>query len=117
MKKEKRGNKESNKFDIYVPADDSKESYGLSVYIHAGEFTTGDKLDDASILQWLCSRGYVKVCPFDSVKHLANALEENGVTLDYFELPHSCHTLQNDTKLYGKYMEKVTEYLERYMPV
>ena len=60
---------------------------------------------------------YDKVCPFDSVKHLANALEENGVTLDYLELPHSGHALQNDTKLYGKYMEKVTEYLERYMPV
>ena len=45
---------------------------------------------------------YDKVCPFDSVKHLANALEENGVTLDYFELPHSGHALQNDTKLYGK---------------
>ena len=60
---------------------------------------------------------YDKVCPFDSVKHLANALEENGVTHDYFELPHSGHALQNDTKLYGEYMEKVTEYLEQYMPV
>lgn len=56
-------------------------------------------------------------CPFDFVKHLVNALEENGVTYDYFELPHSGHALQNDTKLYGESMEKVTEYLEQYMPV
>lgn len=43
------GNKESNKFDIYVPADASKESYGLVVYIHAGGFTTRDKSEDASV--------------------------------------------------------------------
>lgn len=48
---------------------------------------------------------------------IKDALEENGVTHDYFELPHSGHALQNDTKLYGEYMEKVTEYLEQYMPV
>lgn len=33
---------------------------------------------------------------------IKDALEENGVTHDYFELPHSGHALQNDTKLYGK---------------
>lgn len=50
---------EANKFDLYVPADTSKESYGLVVYLHAGGFTTGDKADDAGMLQWLCSKGYV----------------------------------------------------------
>ncbi len=263
------GDGEANKFDLYLPADDSKESYGMVVYLHAGGFTTGDKSGDAGILQWLCSKGYVavginytlrddahpessvysqsveikssipvvveeaaklgynidsmaisggsaggtlamlyayrdaadspvpvkmlfeavgpssfyaedwgiygldqsaeaaaglfgimagtditaemieskeyeetmkpisafmwvnessvptvcaygtydKVCPFDSVKHLINALDENNVTYDYFELPHSGHALQNDTKLYAAYMEKVTEYLDTYMPV
>ena len=53
------GNKESNKFDLYVPKDNSKENYGLIVYLHAGGFTTGDKSDDTEILQWLCSKGYV----------------------------------------------------------
>ena len=51
--------KESNKFDLYVPKDNSKENYGLVVYLHAGGFTTGDKSDDKQILQWLCSKGYV----------------------------------------------------------
>ena len=49
----------ANKFDLYLPADDTKESYGLVVYLHAGGFTSGDKSDDASMLQWLCSKGYV----------------------------------------------------------
>ena len=53
------GDKESNKFDLYVPNDNSKENYGLVVYLHAGGFTTGDKSDDKQILQWLCSKGYV----------------------------------------------------------
>ena len=53
------GEKDANKFDLYVPIDDSKESYGLVVYLHAGGFTSGDKADDTAILQYLCSKGYV----------------------------------------------------------
>lgn len=53
------GDKDANKFDLYVPADSSKKSYGLVVYLHAGGFTTGDKTDDTAMLEWLCSKGYV----------------------------------------------------------
>ena len=53
------GDKESNKFDLYVPKDNSKENYGLIVYLHAGGFTSGDKSGDTSMLEWLCSKGYV----------------------------------------------------------
>ena len=53
------GEKPANKFDLYVPADSSKDSYGLVVYLHPGGFTTGDKSGDAEMLQWLCSKGYV----------------------------------------------------------
>lgn len=53
------GELESNKFDLYLPADDTRDSYGLVVYLHAGGFTTGDKADDAAMLEWLCSKGYV----------------------------------------------------------
>ena len=49
----------TNKFDLYVPADSSRDSYGLVVYLHAGGFTSGDKKDDTQMLQWLCSKGYV----------------------------------------------------------
>lgn len=53
------GKGEANKFDLYVPADGGKESYGLVVYLHAGGFTLGDKADDVEMLSWLCSKGYV----------------------------------------------------------
>lgn len=53
------GDGEANKFDLYVPADNTRETYGLVVYLHAGGFTTGDKSGDAEMLQWLCSKGYV----------------------------------------------------------
>ncbi|MFS0751663.1 alpha/beta hydrolase [Oceanobacillus sp. 1P07AA] len=263
------GDGEANKFDLYVPADNTKETYGLVVYLHAGGFTTGDKLDDASMLQWLASKGYVaaginytlrneehpeasvysqsveikssipaiveeakklgynldsmaisggsaggtlamlyayrdadespipvkmlfeavgpssfypedwspygfdqnpeaaanlfsvmsgteitadmfgteaydeaikpisaymwvneksvptvvahgvydKVAPFDTVKHLVNALEENNVIHEYIEFPHSGHALQNDNDLYVRYMQTVEEYLDTYMPI
>lgn len=53
------GDKEANKFDLYLPADNSKKTYGLVVYLHAGGFATGDKADDKEMLQWLTSKGYV----------------------------------------------------------
>lgn len=50
---------EANKFDLYVPSDNTKESYGLVIYLHAGGFTSGDKSGDADMLKWLCAKGYV----------------------------------------------------------
>lgn len=61
------------------------------------------------------ANAYDKVCPFYSSKRLINALEKNNVPYDYIEFPHSGHGLQNDNKLYIKYMEKINEYLEKYM--
>ncbi len=64
----------------------------------------------------LCAYGRCdKVCPFRTVKYLINALEENGVPFDYIEFPHSGHGLQNDNKQYKLYMEKMNEYLEKYL--
>lgn len=53
------GEGEANKFDLYLPKDDSREAYGLVVYLHAGGFTSGDKIGDREMLSWLCSKGYV----------------------------------------------------------
>lgn len=53
------GEGEANKFDLYLPVDNTKSAYGLVVYLHAGGFTSGDKLGDKDMLAWLCSKGYV----------------------------------------------------------
>lgn len=53
------GEDDANKFDLYLPKDASKDSYGLVVYLHAGGFTSGDKADDRAMLSWLCKKGYV----------------------------------------------------------
>ena len=53
------GEGEANKFDLYLPKDNTKEAYGLVIYLHAGGFTSGDKTDDKDTLAWLCSKGYV----------------------------------------------------------
>lgn len=266
------GDKEANKFDLYLPKDNTKKNYGMVVYLHAGGFTTGDKVDDKKTLAWLCSKGYVavginytlrtdkneasvltqsneikeaipkvieeakkhgynidgitmsggsaggalamlyayrdagessvpvkllfemvgpssfyvedwgiygldqdteesrkaaaglfgimggveltpemikdgsyqelmkpisayawinentvpsviaygthdRVCPFKTVRHLLDALENNNVDYKYFEASHSGHGLQNDDKVYKEFMETVEEYLDKYMPV
>ncbi|MDL2287055.1 prolyl oligopeptidase family serine peptidase [Eubacteriales bacterium OttesenSCG-928-G02] len=90
--------------------------------IEANDYT--DEIRDISAYMWvnentvptLCAYGaHDKVCPFDSVRHLITALEENDVPHDYIEFPHSGHGLQNDNALYGEYMEKIDEYLNHYM--
>lgn len=53
------GEGEAKKFDLYLPADSSKDSYSLVVYLHAGGFTSGDKSGDQQMLSWLTSKGYV----------------------------------------------------------
>ena len=53
------GDGEANKFDLYLPADNKKDNYGLVVYLHSGGFTSGDKTGDKGTLAWLCSKGYV----------------------------------------------------------
>lgn len=53
------GDGEANLFDLYLPKDNTKEAYGLVVYLHAGGFTSGDKAGDREMLSWLCSKGYV----------------------------------------------------------
>lgn len=53
------GDGDAQKYDLYLPADTGKEHYGLAVYLHAGGFTSGDKIGDREMLQWLCSKGYV----------------------------------------------------------
>ena len=97
------GEGEANKFDLYLPADGTRETYGLVVYLHAGGFTSGDKAGDAEMLRWLCSKGYVaaginytlfsEAHPGanvytqsteirDSIPHVLAAAEERGYQID-----------------------------------
>ena len=58
-----------------------------------------------------------RVCPFNTVRHLIKALQDNNVDYKYFEGKHSGHGMQNDDKVFEQYMKTVDEYLEKYMPV
>ena len=53
------GEGDEQKFDLYLPNDNSRDAYGLAVYLHAGGFTQGDKAGDRDMLAWLCKKGYV----------------------------------------------------------
>lgn len=74
-------------------------------------------IDESSVPSVIAYGTYDKVCPFKTASHLVNALKEHNIDYQYFEMPHSGHGLQNDSKLYCKYMEKTEEYLNKYLPV
>lgn len=74
-------------------------------------------IDENSVPSVIAYGTHDRVCPFKTSAHLVNALKENGVDYQYFEMLHSGHGLQNDDKMYGQYMNTVEEYLGKYMPV
>ncbi len=85
-----------------------------------------EEIKDISALLWvdkdtvptLMAYGkYDKVQPYESSQRLLKALEDNHVPHDYYLCEHSGHGLQNDYKVYGKYMRNILEYLDTYMPV
>ncbi len=57
-----------------------------------------------------------KLCPVGSARTLVAELKRHGTPYDYYEFPHSGHGLQNDRILYQAYMEKLEDYLWKYMP-
>lgn len=52
---------------------------------------------------------------FSASKRLDTALTEHSVPHEYIVFRHSGHGLQNDNRQYKRYMEKVVEYLGKYM--
>ena len=83
-----------------------------------------EAVKDISALAWIdensaptvCAYGaYDKLQAFPASKRLAAALKEYGVPHEHILFPHSGHGLQNDNKLYAQYMDKVVEYLDKYM--
>ncbi|MEE3393408.1 MAG: hypothetical protein VZR00_06095 [Lachnospiraceae bacterium] len=57
------------------------------------------------------------VVPIGASGYLKTEFEKYKIPLEYFELPHSGHILQNDDSIYIEYAEKVEEYLGKYMQV
>ena len=48
-------------YDLYLPADNSKENYSLVLFVHGGGFKSGDKSSMEAVRcgEYLASRGYV----------------------------------------------------------
>lgn len=89
---------EANKFDLYLPKDNTKDTYGLVVYLHAGGFTSGDKAGDEKILSWLCAKGYVAVGINYTLRN-----EDNGknVYTQSMEIKKAIPQVIEEAKKYG----------------
>ncbi len=92
-------------------------------------FKTGEYLElmkDISAAMWVDENSVPSVCAYGSwdrvqaflaSKRLDAALAQYNIPHEYIVCEHSGHGLQNDNAKYGIYMEKVSEYLNTYMPV
>lgn len=85
-----------------------------------------EAIKDASALLWMNENTvptvmaygkYDKVQPYLASVRLDKALTDAGVPHEYIVCEHSGHGLQNDSRQYGIYMEKVEAYLNKYLPV
>ncbi|MCR0349072.1 alpha/beta hydrolase [[Clostridium] innocuum] len=98
------GKGEANKFDLYLPKDNTKEYYGLVVYLHAGGFTAGDKLGDVGMLSWLCSKGYVAV----GINYtLRNDINKKSVLSQSYEIKEAIPKVIEAAEKYGYHIDKM----------
>ena len=98
------GEGEANKFDLYLPKDNSKENYGLVVYLHAGGFTAGDKSGDVEMLSWLCSKGYV-ACGINYT--LRNETNEKSVLTQSMEIKESIPKVIEKAESHGYHINEM----------
>jgi len=99
------GKADSNKFDLYLPKDSTKDNYGLVVYIHAGGFTSGDKSEDEEMLSWLCSKGYVAA----GINYTLRTADNNAsVLLESNEIKSAIPVVIEEAKKYGYNIDKMT---------
>lgn len=76
-----------------------------------------DMLVDADSPATLLAHGAKdKLCPVESARTFVAELKKHGTPYDYYEFPHSGQALQNDRIFYQAYMEKLEDYLWKYMP-
>lgn len=61
MKDQSYGEDPLQTYDLYLPADKSRENYSFILFIHGGGFTGGDKTDIEAVrcCEYLASKGYV----------------------------------------------------------
>ncbi len=114
------------------PSGDYSGMAGL-FYAMSGKEITADMLADGSYLDavkdisaamWVDENSppsvhaygaWDRVQAFAASRRLDAALTGHGVPHEYLVFEHSGHGLQNDNAMYALYMEKVEEYLARYL--
>lgn len=125
-------------WDNYGLNLNTEESFNAAAGLFSamlGEEITADEIKDGSYIERMApisATAYItpdspptvvaygthdRVQPFKASLRLKAALEENGVDYKYFEHTHSGHGLQNDNAILKKWIETVSEYLDKYMPV
>lgn len=120
-------------YGLGMDSDESREAGAGLFSVMSGSEITSQEIADGNYVErmkaisaadWVCENPIPTVVaygacdhvqPFEASKRLEAALKENNVDYKYYVLPHSGHGLQNDNKISRQWMEKVEEYLDKYM--
>lgn len=103
-------------FSVMSGKQITPDLFGTADYDEAIKDISAVAWIDGNSVPTVCAYGvYDKMQAFPASIRLDAALTEHHVPHEYIVFPHSGHGLQNDNTLYGVYMDKITEYLDRYM--
>lgn len=125
-------------WDCYGMTGEDERSYQVTMSMFSailGELIPIERIKDGtylemmkpiSAMEWITPDAppsvvaygtYDRVQSFKASLRLKDALEKNGVDFRYFEMPHSGHGLQNDSRIQKQWIMTVDEYLDKYMPI
>ena len=125
-------------WDCYGMTGEDEQSYQITMAMFSamlGELIPIERVKDGSYLEmmkpisameWITPDAppsvvaygtYDRVQSFKASLRLKAALEKNGVDFRYFEMPHSGHGLQNDSRIQKQWIMAIDEYLDKYMPL
>jgi acetyl esterase/lipase len=125
-------------WDCYGMTGEDEQSYQITMAMFSamlGELIPIERVKDGSYLEmmkpisameWITPDApptvvaygtYDRVQSFKASLRLKAALEKNGVDFRYFEMPHSGHGLQNDSRIQKQWIMAIDKYLDKYMPL
>lgn len=89
------GEKDTNKYDLYLPAIKDKDNYSLIFHVHGGGFNSGDKSEAEILMKYFASKDYVAV---SSNYSLIDDSHESNLNVMYDELVKSLNKAINEAK-------------------
>ncbi len=105
-------------FSVMAGKEITADMFESGAYLEQVKNISAAMWIDENTVPTVCAYGqWDKVQAFLASKRLDRALTQYDIPHEYIVCEHSGHGLQNDNAQFARYMEKISEYLNTYMPV